>query len=150
MSLPFLLNHLVLLLRWSLRGYLCENLKHSFLPCLIFNWCTFSRWVTARWWRQSAKNQVSTNQNSRDKWCHIVTYYMLKLDFWMLLLLSLLYFSLIMLFSFTFTHVLLVICLNFFSYIQIKGNDVEDMVFCTKLSKVGKIGSYRHSAIEHK
>lgn len=68
----------------------------------------------------------------------------------MILLLSLLYFSLIMLLSFTFTHVLLVICLIFFSYIQIKGNDVEDMVFCSKLSKVGKIGSYCHSAIENK
>ena len=39
---------------------------------LAFDWRTFSRQVTARWWRQSAKNQVSTNQNSRNRWCLIV------------------------------------------------------------------------------
>ena len=42
------------------------------LPLLILDWCTFSRQVTARWWRQWAKNQVSTNQNSRHRWCFIV------------------------------------------------------------------------------
>ena len=30
-------------------GCLCENWKLSFLPALIFDWCTFSRQVTARW-----------------------------------------------------------------------------------------------------
>ena len=43
------------------RGCLCDNWKPSFLPHLIFNWRTFSRRVTARWWRQWAKNQVLTN-----------------------------------------------------------------------------------------
>ena len=36
------------------------------------NWRTFSRRVTARWWCQWAKNQVPTNQNSRNRWCQIV------------------------------------------------------------------------------
>ena len=30
------------------------------------------RGVTARWWRQWAKNQKLTNQNSRSRWCNIV------------------------------------------------------------------------------
>ena len=55
-----------------LRGCLCGNLKPSFLTLLIFNWRTFSRRVTARWWRQWAKDQVLTNQNSINKWCQIV------------------------------------------------------------------------------
>ena len=55
-----------------LRGCLCDNLKPSFLPRLNFNWCTFSRRITARWWRQWAKNQMLTNQNSRKSWCQIV------------------------------------------------------------------------------
>ena len=54
------------------RGCLCDNWKLIFLPLLIFDWCTFSRRVTARWWCQSAKNQVSTNQKSRNRWCLIV------------------------------------------------------------------------------
>ena len=54
------------------RGCLCENWKPSFLLLLIFDWCTFSRRVTAPWRRQSAKKQVSTNQNSRNRWCLIV------------------------------------------------------------------------------
>ena len=33
----------------SFLGSLCDNWKPSFLPLLIFNWRTFSRWVTARW-----------------------------------------------------------------------------------------------------
>ena len=53
------------------RGCLCDNCTPSLLP-LIFDWRTFSRRVTARWWGQSAKNQVSTNQNSRNRWCLIV------------------------------------------------------------------------------
>ena len=53
------------LLKFDLRDCLCDNWKPSFLPRLIYNWCTFSRRVTACWWRQWAKNQVSTNQNSR-------------------------------------------------------------------------------------
>ena len=54
------------------RGCLPSNWKPSFLPLLIFNWRTFSRWVTAHWWRQWAKNQVLSNQNSRNRWCQIV------------------------------------------------------------------------------
>ena len=38
-----------------LRGCLCDNWKSIFLPLLIFEWRTFSRRVTAWWWRQSAK-----------------------------------------------------------------------------------------------
>ena len=53
------------------RGCLYDNCTPSLLP-LIFDWRTFSRRVTARWWGQSAKNQVSTNQNSRNRWCLIV------------------------------------------------------------------------------
>ena len=41
-------------------------------PLLIFYCRTFSRRFVARWWRQSEKNQVSTNQNSRNRWCLIV------------------------------------------------------------------------------
>ena len=55
-----------------IRGCLCDIWKPSFLPLLIFDWCTFSRRVTARWWRQWVKNQVLTNQNSRNRWCLIV------------------------------------------------------------------------------
>ena len=51
---------------------LCYNYTPSFLPLLIFDWRTFSRRVTARWWRQSLKKPVSTNQNSRNRWCLIV------------------------------------------------------------------------------
>ena len=51
---------------------LCDNCTPSFLSLLIFDWRTFSKRVTARWWRQSAKNQVSTNQNWRNRWCVIV------------------------------------------------------------------------------
>ena len=54
------------------RGCLCQNWKPSFLPRLIFNWRTFLKQVTALWWRQWAKNQVSTNQNWRNRWCQIV------------------------------------------------------------------------------
>ena len=39
-----------------LRGCICDNLKPSFLPRLLFSWCTFSRRVTARCSRGSAKN----------------------------------------------------------------------------------------------
>ena len=53
-------------------GCLCDSWKPSFLPLLIFDWRTFSRQVTARWWRQSAKDEVSTNQNSRNRWYLIV------------------------------------------------------------------------------
>ena len=51
---------------------LCDKWKPSFLPLLIFDWRTFSRQVRALWWRQWVKNQVSTNQNSRNRWCLIV------------------------------------------------------------------------------
>ena len=50
------------------RGCLCDIWKPSFLPLPIFNWSTFSRRVTAHWWRQWAKNQLLTNQNSRNRW----------------------------------------------------------------------------------
>ena len=53
-------------------GCLYDNWKSSFFPVLIFHWRTFLRRVTARWWRQSAKYQVWTNQNSRNRWCLIV------------------------------------------------------------------------------
>ena len=56
----------------NLRGCFCDNWKPSFLLRLIFNWHTLSRRVTALWWRQWAKIQVSTNQNSRNWWCQIV------------------------------------------------------------------------------
>ena len=36
--------------------------KSSFLSLRIFHWLTFSRQVTARWWRQSAKDQVSIQE----------------------------------------------------------------------------------------
>ena len=49
-------------------GCLCDNWKSSFLIRLISNSQTFSRRVTARWSRGWAKNQVSTNQNSRKSW----------------------------------------------------------------------------------
>ena len=54
------------------RGCLCDNWESSFLPLLILDWRTFSRRLTARWWRQWAKNQVPTNQNSRNRRCLIV------------------------------------------------------------------------------
>ena len=47
---------------------LCDNWKPSFLLRLLFNWRTFSRRVPARWLRQSAKNQVLINQNSKNRW----------------------------------------------------------------------------------
>ena len=48
------------------------TIGNCFLPHLIFNSSTFSRWVRARWWRQWAKNQVPTNRNLRNRWCQIV------------------------------------------------------------------------------
>ena len=50
---------------------LSRKIKPSFLHRHIFNWHTFSRQVTVRWWRQWGKNQVLTNQNSRNRWCQI-------------------------------------------------------------------------------
>ena len=35
-------------------------------------WLAYIRRVTAPWWRQSAKNQVSTNRNLRNRWFLIV------------------------------------------------------------------------------
>ena len=61
-----------LFLQTSLWGYLCDNWKPSFFPLLIFKWHTLSSWATARWSRQRAKNQVLTNQNSRNRWGQIV------------------------------------------------------------------------------
>ena len=52
-----------------LGGCFCDYWKLSLLSRLILNWCTFSRWVTARWWRQWVKNQVPINLNSRNRWC---------------------------------------------------------------------------------
>ena len=53
-------------------GCLCDNWKRSFLSLLIFDWRTFSRQVTARWWCHSANSQLPTNQNSRNRRCLIV------------------------------------------------------------------------------
>ena len=53
-------------------GFICDSWNPSFLLLLILNWHTFWRQVTARWWRQWAKNQVLTNQNWRNRWCQIV------------------------------------------------------------------------------
>ena len=50
------------------RGCLCDNWKPSFLPPIIFNWSIFSRQVTARWSRGWVKNQVSPNQDLRNRW----------------------------------------------------------------------------------
>ena len=47
---------------------LCDNWKPSFLLRLLFKWRTFSRRVPACWLRQWAKNQVLTNQNSKNRW----------------------------------------------------------------------------------
>ena len=60
-----------LFLQTSLWGYLCDNWKPSFFTLLIFKWHTLSSWATARWSRQRAKNQVLTNQNSRNRWGQI-------------------------------------------------------------------------------
>ena len=68
----FEINLSLLVNPFSYRECLCDNWKPSFLPLLIFDWRTFSRWVTALWWRQWVKNQVSTNQNSRNRWLFIV------------------------------------------------------------------------------
>ena len=54
------------------RSCLCDSWKPSLLSFLIFNWRTFSRRATARWWRQWAKNQVLNNQNLRNRCCQIV------------------------------------------------------------------------------
>ena len=54
-------------------GCFSDSWKRSFLLRLIFNWRTFSRRVTACWWRQWAKIQMSTNHNSRNRWCQIVS-----------------------------------------------------------------------------
>ena len=51
---------------------LCDNWNVNFLPRFIFNWRTFSRRVSVCWWRQWAKNQVSTNQKTRNRWYQIV------------------------------------------------------------------------------
>ena len=56
----------------SFQGCLCDNWKPSFLPPLIFNCHTFSRYVTARWWCPWAKNQMLTNQISRNRCDQIV------------------------------------------------------------------------------
>ena len=48
------------------------QLETQFFDLLRFKWHTFSRWVTARWSCQRAKNQVLTNQNSRNRWGQIV------------------------------------------------------------------------------
>ena len=39
------------------RSCVCENWKAGFLPRLLFNWCTFSIRVTARWSPGWAKNK---------------------------------------------------------------------------------------------
>ena len=52
-------------------GCACDNWKPSFLSRLKFNWRTFWRRVTARWYHQWAKNQLSTKQNSENMWFQI-------------------------------------------------------------------------------
>ena len=47
---------------------LCDNCKPSFLLRLLFKSRIFSRRVPARWLSQWAKNQVLTNQNSKNRW----------------------------------------------------------------------------------
>ena len=59
-------------LKSALWGCLCDSWKPSFLSLLIFNYRTFSRRVTGRWWCQWENNQVLTNQNSRNRLCQIV------------------------------------------------------------------------------
>ena len=54
------------------RVCVCDSWKARFLPRFIFNWSTFSRWVTARWWCQWPKNLVWTNQNSENRWCYML------------------------------------------------------------------------------
>ena len=49
---------------WWFWDCLVDKLISSFFPRLSFNWRTFLRRVTKRWWRGWAKNQVWTNQNS--------------------------------------------------------------------------------------
>ena len=59
---------------WSLQiieGVYLTIGNPAFLPLLILDWRTFSGRVTTRWWSQWAKNQVSANQNSRNRWCLI-------------------------------------------------------------------------------
>ena len=57
------------------RGCLCDNWKSGcFLLLVMFDWRTSSRRVKSRWWRQSGKNQVSSNDNSVVSLCQ--TYYM--------------------------------------------------------------------------
>ena len=42
-------------------------------PLFVFFWKSpFLRQVKAHWWRQWAKNKMSANQNSRNRWCQIV------------------------------------------------------------------------------
>ena len=52
-------------------GCVCDNWKPSFLPRLIFNWPTFLKQVSM-FLASVRKNQVSTNQNSSNRWCQIV------------------------------------------------------------------------------
>ena len=52
-------------------GCVCDNWKPSFLSRLKYNWRTFSKRATARWYHQWAKNQVSTKQSSKNMWFQI-------------------------------------------------------------------------------
>ena len=59
---------------WFNVDCLFNKLISNFLPHLIFSWRTFSRLVSAcwwRWWRGWAKNQLWANHNSRNNWYQI-------------------------------------------------------------------------------
>ena len=63
-----------ILAKWHKFNMSVRTLKREVVYVTIGNpdWRTFSRRVTAPWWRQWAKSQVLTNQNSKNRWCQIV------------------------------------------------------------------------------
>ena len=63
-----------ILAKWHKFNISVRTLKREVVYVTIGNpdWRTFSRRVTAPWWRQWAKSQVLTNQNSKNRWCQIV------------------------------------------------------------------------------
>ena len=62
------------LVRATLWECLCDKWKPNFcfLSVLIFEWRKFLRQVTAPWWHQWAKDQLLTDQNSRNRWCQML------------------------------------------------------------------------------
>ena len=63
-----------ILAKWHKFKISVRTLKREVVYVTVGNpdWRTFSRRVTAPWWRQWAKSQVLTNQNSKNRWCQIV------------------------------------------------------------------------------